>query len=49
MQQTDLHAQERQGLEGVEVVVVNVAGLLPQLYQILEVVYMGDSMTEDAK
>ncbi|KAL0040816.1 hypothetical protein WJX79_006404 [Trebouxia sp. C0005] len=42
-------SQERQGLEGVEVVVVNVAGLLPQLYQILEVVYMGDSMTEDAK
>ncbi|KAL0055535.1 hypothetical protein WJX82_001629 [Trebouxia sp. C0006] len=42
-------SQERQGVEGIEVVVVDVAGLLPQLYQVLEVVFMGDSMAEDAK
>ncbi|KAL0023326.1 hypothetical protein WJX77_007796 [Trebouxia sp. C0004] len=41
--------QERQGLVGIEVVVLDVAGLLPQLYQTLEVVFMGDSMAEDAK
>lgn len=49
MHLTALRAQERQGLEGIEVVVVDVAGLLPQLYQILEVVFMGNSMAEDAK
>ncbi len=49
MHQTALLAQERQTLEGVEVVVVDVAGLLPELYQVLEVVFMGDSMADDAK
>ena len=36
-------------LKGVDVVVVDVAGQLPQLYQLLEVVFIGDSLAEDAK
>ena len=44
-----VHAQGCQCLDGCEVVVVDVAGLLPQLYKVLEVVFMGDSLAEDAR
>ena len=44
-----VYAQGCQCLEGCEVVVVDVAGLLPQLYKVLELVFMGDSLAEDAR
>ena len=44
-----VHAQGCQCLDDCEVVVVDVAGLLPQLYKMLEVVFMGDSLAEDAR
>ena len=33
----------------VQVIVVDVAGVLPPLYQAIEVVFMGDSLAEDAR